>query len=73
MHLEDREGHGAQGSQGHQQFQEHPVSMNRREAHEEDEEGLSHLGNTAQGQYLQRILWLQEYHQSLGYPDKKMV
>jgi hypothetical protein len=47
--------------------------MNRREAREEDEEGLSHLGNTAQGQYLQRILWLQEYHQSLGYPDKKMV
>lgn len=35
LHLEDQEGHGAQGSQGHQQFQEHPVSMSRREAHEE--------------------------------------
>lgn len=39
----------------------------------EDEDGLSHSEYTAQGQYLQQILWLQEYHQCLGYPDKKMV
>lgn len=39
----------------------------------EDEEGLSHPEDAAQGQYLQQILWLREYHQSLGYPDKKMA
>lgn len=35
LHLGDQEDHGAQGNQGHQQFQEHPVSTSRREEREE--------------------------------------
>lgn len=39
LHLEGQVDHGAQGSRGHQQCQEHPVSMSRREAHQETEQG----------------------------------
>lgn len=35
LHLGDQEDHGAQGNQGHQLFQEPPVSMSRREEREE--------------------------------------
>lgn len=47
LHLEDQEDHEAQGSQGHQQFQERPVSVSRRNVSREDEEDLSRPEDTA--------------------------
>lgn len=35
LHLEGREDPGAQGSREHQQCQEHPVSVSRRQRHQE--------------------------------------
>lgn len=73
LHLEGQVDHGAQGSREHQRCPEHPVSMSRREGHQERGQGGTDptWRSQIQGQHSQQILWLQEFHQFQGYPEER--
>lgn len=75
LHLEGQGDLGAQGSQEHQQCQEHPVGGSRREdirtRGRQAGGNLTHLEEPSPGKHSQQTLWLQESHQFQDYPEKE--